>query len=152
MVLLGLPAMLGFFCATTASGRIGTWLYWLCDAWRRGGWREVWATYWPISLALALSVLVFGRWFEQGSEAIHYAHNASLFPYLVPLGVALLGYAIWRGDREAALASGPCFAPYILFHSYVPLVLANAKHPRRMALLVVLVWALGIWEALGGHL
>ena len=93
-------------------------LFWLVEAWRTGGWRQVVYVFWPITAALVLSVLVFGAWFSRFGETVYDTWNASLWPASLPVGLALTVGALRVRRKELAMAAGPCLSPYLMFHSW----------------------------------
>jgi len=112
---------------------IGLALYWAVEAWR--GKRHKYATpqeidsthkkankrllrtFAPIALAYLLSFAIYGNFMTGSLESASW--NMSLFPYGVPVGIALMGLAIWKRSPGFAIAAGPFFAPYVNGHTWV---------------------------------
>ena len=58
-----LPPQIGlFFVLMKPQVGIAMALFWLVEAWRQGGPREIGRVFAPVALALVLSVLLFGNW------------------------------------------------------------------------------------------
>jgi hypothetical protein len=94
-------------------------IFWLAEAWRDGGWRRVVYIFWPATLALLLSFVVFGLWpLEPVSAVGAFWWNASLWPMSIPVGLALLVAAIRTRTINYAMGAAPCLSPYVLFHSW----------------------------------
>jgi hypothetical protein len=115
-------------------------LYWLIEAWRTGGIREVVRVFWLVTVAMALSFLIFGWWVSnfQGATALDW--NASLFPASIPVGLALVVAAIRRRNARFAMAASPCLSPYVLLHAWSGAFSALIETPLEFAA----AWA-GLW-------
>lgn len=89
-LLLGfiMPPQIGlFFIAIKPQIGLGVGLFWLIEAWRRNGFREVVHVFWPVSLAFLISFFIFGLWPLRFRDTLTLtrAHNASLWPSSIPL-------------------------------------------------------------------
>ena len=101
-----------------------------------------WAAYVaPLAIVGGLSLVVWWGW---PLAVLEYRHmlvgsewNSSLFPYSVPVGLALLGWAWRTGDDRWGLAATPLLFPYVNMPSYLGLLaVLAARWPR---------WALVAW-------
>lgn len=156
IVVLGcvLPPPIGMFLiAVKRQIGIGVAIYWLVEAWRTGSWRSLVRLAAPIGAAYLLSFLIFGFWpatFASIAESSA-SWNASLWPYSIPVGLALLIYALRQRNRRAAMASSPCLSPYVLFHSWAIVVIAIVNSEPETVAVVVGLWilvgirALNLW-------
>lgn len=125
-------------------------LFWLVEAWHKGGWQEVWRASWPVALASVLSVTMFGMWFNAASSLTGPAApwNMSLWPYSVPIGGVLLIAALrWRA-WQPAMAAGVMLSPYAALHSYSAFLLALMTRPRWMVIAIAFLWTLFVVLAL----
>lgn len=142
LVLVGfiLPARWGVFLALVKP-QVGGALavYWLVEAWRRGKVRAVAETFAPVSAAL---LLVGFAWLRARPMDLAYALNASLFPVGLPVGAALLAYALVRREPRAAWAASPFFAPYLAPHSWSGALLAIVRRPFVLAAVAAGFWTL----------
>ncbi len=87
-----LPPQIGlFFVSIKPQVGIGVAIFWLVEAWRKGGWREVVRVFWPITAALALSMLIFGLWPLRFATQTGVGWNASLWPMSIPVGLGSAG-------------------------------------------------------------
>jgi len=95
-------------------------IFWLVEAWRRGRWREVLKVFGPITLALGLSLLIYGLWPLNALFIFKSSQtwNASLWPASIPVGLALAWAALRKREIRFAMAASPCLSPYVLFHSW----------------------------------
>ena len=117
-------------------------LFWLVEAWRTGGWRRVVYVFWPVTAALALTVLVFGAWFASFGEAVNFDWNASLWPASIPVGLALMVAALRVRRKELAMAAAPCLSPYVVFHSWAIALAAIVSLPLETVAAVIGLWLL----------
>jgi hypothetical protein len=145
LALLGfvLPPWLGlFFVSTKPQIGVAVVLFWLVEAWRQGGWRQVFRTFWPVTLAGLLSLLLFGPWPLRSQQEVALWWNASLWPLSIPLGLVLVVAALRRRKIEYAMAAAPCLSPYVLFHSWVGVLMAVVASTPETIAAVVGLWIL----------
>ncbi len=155
LVILGfvLPPQAGlFFLAVKPQIGSVVALFWFVEAWRKGGLRDVFRTFWPISLALLISFVLFGLWPLRLGAALPNASsfNASLWPNSIPVGLALLVAAIRTRNIRFAIASSPCLSPYVLFHSWSGALVSIVSQSAETIAAVVGLWVLVIIRALQG--
>ncbi|MGD0006567.1 MAG: hypothetical protein ABSE06_20330 [Anaerolineaceae bacterium] len=122
MVLLGvtLPPQFGLFLVL-AKPQIGAGiaLFWLVEAWRVGGVKQVTRIFGPVTVAFLLSFGLYGLWPLQSLELLRTAsYNLTAWPYSIPFGFALLLYAIRRHSLKTATIASPLFSPYMMLHSW----------------------------------
>lgn len=129
-------------------------VFWLVEAWRSGGWREVVHVFWPVSLALLASLAIFGLWPLNMLAVDSYTTfwNASLWPMSIPVGLALAVAALRKRRAEYAMAASPCLSPYVLFHSWSAALIAIIRLNAETVVAVIGLWLLVIVRAitLGG--
>jgi hypothetical protein len=122
---------------------LGAAVYDLFAAWREHKVAGVLRTFAPVALVAVASALLFPVWIDRMLELPSNGWNRSLFPYGIPLGLALLWLGIRRRNIFLAMASTPFMAPYLTFPSYlvvqVGLLHEDVEHLiRRDVLQVVL--------------
>lgn len=120
----------------------GIALYWLVQSWREGGWRRCIAVFGPVTIAFLLSFVVFGLWPMSMLSATSHSWNASLWPYSLPIGLALLVTAVRQSQSRYALVAAPCLAPYLAFHSWIVVLAAIAPRTPELAAAVIGLWFL----------
>ena len=86
--------------------------------------------------------MLFGLWPLRAVETTALWWNASLWPWSIPVGLALLGWSIYARDWRAAVAASPLLSPYVLLHAWAGAVLATIGNTRLFVLVVVLLWGL----------
>ena len=121
MPLLGfvLPPQIGlFFVVTKPQVGFALALFWLVEAWREGGLRQVVHVFWPVSVCSVASVLLFGPWPLRFQREVSLGWNASLWPMSIPVGLALLVASIRTRKANYAMAASPCLSPYVLLHAW----------------------------------
>lgn len=129
-----------FFISIKPQMGIAVAPFWLVQAWRQGGWKQVMVTFAPFTIVLVLSFLLFGLWPLGSSRTANYWWNASLWPMSIPVGLALFVTAIRKQRIEYAMAASPCLSPYVLLHSWIGALLAVvASVPETIAAV------LGLW-------
>ena len=140
-----LPPQFGlFFISVKPQMGIAVAPFWLIQAWRQGGWKQVIKTFAPFTIVLALSFAIYGLWPLGSSRTADYWWNASLWPMSIPVGLALFVTSIRKQKIEYAMAASPCLSPYVLLHSWVGALLAIvASVPETIAAVV------GLWIVVG---
>ena len=136
-----LPPQIGlFFIAIKPQIGIAVAPFWLIEAWRQGGWKQVLTTFAPFTIVLLLSFAIFGLWPLGAVEVTGVSFNASLWPLSIPVGLALLVTAVRKRRIEYAMAASPCLSPYALFYSWTGVLLAIiASVPETIAAVI------GLW-------
>lgn len=114
-----LPPQIGLFLLL-AKPQIGmaVSLFWVIEAYRDNGLKEVVKITYPIIIGIILSVVIFGTWFINSQKVISRAYNSSLWPLGLPIGIGLLVLAIWKRDKKFAIIASPFFSPYLTDHSW----------------------------------
>jgi hypothetical protein len=142
-----LPPQLGlFFIAVKPQTGFAVAVFWFIEAWRAGGWRKALETFAPVTAALLLSFLLFGLWpFKFGGVlAIAESFNASLWPWSIPVGLALVAAAVYKRKAEFAMPASPCLSPYVLFHSWSSALIAVSAYDVIMVAVSMGLWLLVI--------
>jgi len=148
-----LPPQIGlFFLVIKPQTTFAVGIFWLFEAWRKGGLREVFRIFAPVTIAILLSFPIFGFWVERFRAPIGFDWNASLFPMSIPIGLILLVRAVRSRNISPAMAASPFLSPYVLLHSWSGALLSLVGAPLEMLAAVVGLWILiGIqWAALYG--
>ena len=146
-----LPPQIGmFFVAIKPQIGIGIAIFWVVEAWRKGGWREVLHICWPITAALVVSMLIFGLWPLRFENQTGVWWNASLWPMSIPVGLGLLAAALHKRKIGYAMAASPCLSPYLMMHSWVVALLAVSDSLPVTAAAVVGFWILIVMRGFGG--
>lgn len=142
LVVIGfvLPPQIGlFFISIKPQIGSAVALFWLVEAWRNGGWKEVLKVFGPFTLVLLLSFAVFGLW-PLNFDSVNYHANASLWPQSIPIGLALMATALKKREIKYAIGASPFLAPYVMGASWIVVLLAIiASLPELIAA------AIGIW-------
>ena len=176
LVVLGLifPPWLGlFFAVIKPQVGIGLIVFWLFFAWKDGGVKKVIRTFAPVTIAYGLSLVIFGFWPLAASKSLDLWWNAnlwpvpipvgaeeiwrlqtivnsSLWPVSIPVGLALLVTALRKNDIRYAMAASPTLSPYVLFHSWVIVLLAIVASTPETVAVVIGLWILVLIRLMGG--
>jgi len=138
-----LPPQIGlFFILIKPQIGIALAVYWLIEAWRRGGVQEAFRIFAPVTAVLIVSFLIYGPWPLRSKQEIHLWWNASLWPASIPVGVALLVGSLVRKKKEYAIAASPFLSPYVLLHAWVGTLLGLISHVRWTVVAVIGLWVL----------
>ena len=144
LVMLGfaLPAPVGiFFVLVKPQMGIGMAIFWLVEAWKRGGIRRVVQTFLPVTAVLGASFALFGNWLERGSDSfVSSGWNSSLWPYSIPLGLALLYLALKYVRPRLAIPASPFLSPYVAFNSWQVALAGLLGNDWGMVLAVGGIW------------
>lgn len=145
------PPQIGlFFISVKPQMGIAVAPFWLIQAWQLGGWKQVFKTFAPFTIVLLLSFLLFGFWPAGLTRTANYSWNASLWPMSIPVGLALFVTSIRKLKIEYAMAASPCLSPYVLFHSWVGVILAIVSSTAETIAAVAGLWILVLIRSLGG--
>jgi hypothetical protein len=145
-----LPPRLGLFLVVVKP-QVGATvaLFWLVEAWRQGGLRQVVRVFWPVSLAFVLSFVIFGLWPFRAERLVGLWWNASLWPASIPVGLGLFAAALRTRNLRFAMGAAPCLSPYVLLHSWSGALAAIVHMPYETIATVVGLWILILIRARG---
>ncbi len=148
LVLVGfiLPAPIGLFLVLMKPqmGFVMA-LLWLLKAWKSGGFRGVAVTFGPLVLAYALSFLVFGNWITGRQPALTGAiWNTSLWPWSIPVGLALLFFSLRDLREDCARAASPFLSPYLAYYSWAGALTALFERKYLLVIVVVGMWLIAM--------
>lgn len=141
MLSLVTPAPLALVLASVKPQvGIGVIVYLLVESWRVGGPRGVARAVLPLMLLLGASFLVYGFWPHHIQELGAAFWSISPFPWLVPVGVLLLGWSVHKMEIRSGLAAGLCFAPYFALSSLSTLLVPLLERPKVLATAWAITW------------
>ncbi|MFN2197505.1 MAG: hypothetical protein ACK2UW_15415 [Anaerolineales bacterium] len=145
MPLIGfvLPPQIGlFFISTKPQTGFAVAIFWLYQAWRQGGVKEVVRVFGPFLAVLGLSFLIFGFWPATSYGVINVAGdlNASLWPASLSLGIAFLFLSLSNSKKEFAMAASPFLSPYVQLYSYSGALAALVKFPLALLATNIAMW------------
>jgi hypothetical protein len=125
---------------------VGIAMFWLVEAYRQGGLKQLFQLTYPTTVAYLLSFLLYGLWplsmatvFENSVQ-----WNASFWPYSIPVGLALIGIGLYRRQQIWTYGAGPCLSPYTLFHIWNAVLVSLLSKPGLLLALVTILW-LAVW-------
>ena len=138
------PAIGLFFIAVKPQMGSVVAVFWLVESWRQGGWRQIAKTFFPVTLAYLLSFAFYGLWPLNILKASRYTTwwDASLWPMSIPVGLALLIFAVRTWNIRPAMAASPCLSPHVLFHSWVAALAAIVSSTPETIAAVIGLWVL----------
>lgn len=140
-----LPPQFGlFFISIKPQIGIAVAPFWMVEAWRVGGWKQVLKIFAPFTVVLLLSFVIFGLWPLETikEDVVGVFFNASLWPLSIPVGLALFVTAIRKSRIEYAMAASPCLSPYLLFYSWGGALLAIVSSVPETVAAVIGLWIL----------
>jgi hypothetical protein len=148
-ILLGflMPAPVGlFFVLLKPQAGIGIVVYWLIEAFRLGGIRKVFLTFAPVTLALGLTILQYGAWFNTQSISylIHARWNYSIWPYGIGIGLVLLGVGVFQRKKLLSASSSVFLSPFVGLYSWMVSVVGLFENDLAMVAGVAGLWILVI--------
>jgi hypothetical protein len=145
-----LPPQIGLFfiLAKPQMGSVVA-LFWFVESWRKGGWRETFRVFAPVSIAFLITLAVYGFWPNRSGELIQIKHNASFWPATIPIGLGLLIISLRRRKMNFAMAAAPCLSPYIMFPSWVSALGAFLSSPVEAITAIIGVWIFIIFRIIG---
>ena len=153
LVLIGfvLPAPIGlFFVLIKPQMGIVMVIFWLVEAWRKGGIQEVFKTFLPVTLVLLLSFVLFGIWLSgRQSDLPGSIWNASLWPWSIPIGLGLLMVSLRDRRSELAMSASPFLSPYLAYHSWAAALLGLIRRDFELVTVVIGMWLVAVVRLLG---
>lgn len=117
-VLLGvtLPSFIGIWLlALKPQMTIGLLLLLAYQSYQEG-WKKLLALFVPLSLAILVSLVMSS---SSSAYPFDVSWNVDLWPWGVPIGIAILLLALRHKRRFAVLASGPFLSPYVAIQSWM---------------------------------
>jgi hypothetical protein len=150
IVLLGflLPPQVGLiFLAIKPHNTLVAIIYFVVEAWRKGGIKEVFRITWPVALISLLSLLMYGLWPLRagGTFSPTGVFNISMWPYGIPMGLLLVLWAIRDRNQKAAMAATPFFSPFVILLSWSSALAAFSDSAVEMVVLSIGSWI--FWAA-----
>lgn len=139
-----LPVPVGlFFVLTKPQIGIAIVIYWSFIAWREGGLKKLAVTFTPVSVALLLSFAMFGNWLTGKTDNLLSSRwNTSLWPWSIPLGIALLYLGLKYRKDKMAISASPMLSPYVTAHSWSIAFIGLLENDLFMIGAVVCLWVL----------
>jgi len=139
-----LPPPIGlFFISVKPQMGIVVAPFWLIEAWRKGGWAQLIKTVAPFLIVLLISFALFGLWpIASIQQTADIQWNSSLWPVSIPIGLTLFVTSIRKRKIEYAMAASPCLSPYVLFHSWIGVLLAIVASLPETIVAVIGLWIL----------
>lgn len=146
LVLAGfiMPAPIGlFFVLMKPQMGFAMAIFWLVKAWKSGGWRTVTTTFAPVLVAYGLSFLLFGNWITNRQQELTGAiWNTSLWPWSIPIGLALMFFCLRDVRQDFARAASPFLSPYVAYYSWAAVLAGFIERQY-----VILIGVVGVWIA-----
>ena len=139
-----MPPSLGlFFVLLKPQIGIAVAIYWLWTSYKSGGIKNVGKTFSPVIMSIAISFFLFGNWLVGKSDNLMFASwNLSMFPYSIPIGLALLYIA--HKKYACAVSASPFFSPYMSFGSWSIVQLGLVDNDLLTFAITFGLWALYI--------
>lgn len=148
LVLLGVlfPPQYGLFLVTAKPQLgIGIAVFWLVEAWRMGGLRQVLIVFAPVTAAYLLSFAIFGFWPLQNTYNSGDPFQVSIWPLSIPIGLVVLVQAVRSRNLGLAIVASPFFSPYVQAYSWAGALFGLLPLQVETLLAVAGVWA---WQLL----
>jgi hypothetical protein len=115
-------------------------LFWLIDAWRQGGLKQVIKTFLPVTIAFVISFLIYGFWFIGANDLISVGWNASLFPLSIAIGLVFVSLALRQREIRFAYMASPFMSPYVGIYGYGTVLLGLVTSTWDMLAATVGIW------------
>jgi len=152
MPMLGfvLPPQIGlFFILTKPQMGSVVALFWLVEAWRKGGWKETVRVFAPVTITFLFTFAIYGLWPLRSGNLVTIEHNASLWPATIPIGLGLLVASLRKRRMNYAMAAAPCLTPYLMFPSWVSAIASILSSPPEAIAAILGSWIFIILRAIG---
>lgn len=144
-----MPPQIGlFFVLSKPQAGFTIALFWLAEAFHRGGIREVVRVFAPITLVSLVSCIPFGFWPLEMLDATDVAWNISPFPLLIPIGAILLYRAIRDRRQGFAVLASPFVSPYVGVQSLPIVVLGLLPSRTETIIAITCLWFIWLYPAI----
>lgn len=138
-----------FFISTKPQIGIAVGSYWLVESLRLDGVKATVRTFYPFLAMVIVSMLIWGFWPGYMTPQFSFAANSSLWPYSIPIGLLFLGLSIQRRNQKYAMVASPLLSPYVLFHSWIGVLMAMVTSTRAIIVTFIVLWVIVIYQLLG---
>jgi hypothetical protein len=75
----------------------------------------------------------------------HQTGDANLFPWAVPIGLAILFYAIRTKNQTLSISASPLLSPYVAMHSWSGFLLGLMNYPVISIIFCIISWIITLW-------
>lgn len=114
-----LPPQIGlFFILAKPQMGVAVAVFWAIESYRTGGLKETIRIFLPVGLAYIITFMIFGFYIGNSMQLADVWWNSSIFPRGIPIGVILLGIAVWKREIKFAIAASPFFVTYLTPHTW----------------------------------
>ena len=120
-------------------------LFWLVEGWQVGRLHEVARVFGPLAAVTLLSFTLYGFWPLQMAVMPDNPYNRSMWPFSIPVGLALLVYALRTRKKGLSLTAAPFLSPYLTIHSYAPALLGLGVNTIEFALVCLALWVMKLF-------
>jgi hypothetical protein len=145
LVALGslLPPQFGLFLVTVKP-QLGlpVVLFWLWQVWSFGGFKKVFFTFAPLLVVTIFSFAFYGLWPLRFSNVASETWNIAPWPYMLPVGLALLISSIRKNKIHASFLSAPFLSPYMVVFSMPVVVLGLLPSKLEFIAGIIGLWLL----------
>ena len=141
MIAIGyvLPPQIGlFFVLLKPHVGGGLAIFWLVEAWRAGGIKNVVRVFLPVTVFTLLSFVIFGFWPAKAGALVDVSWNISIWPMSIPIGLALLSLAIRKRNARISYLAAPMLSPYVASGSLAPAIMGLDQ-------VEMVVVSIGLW-------
>lgn len=146
-----MPPQFGlFFVLAKPQIGIAYACFWLIRAWREGGIKHILRYFSPLAVGLSLTFLAYGLW-PVGAQNLlgPTSWNMSLWPFGIPVGLALITIAIRKNEKRYAIPASPFLAPYLTWHTWSVSLLGILHNTRANLVAVVAFWVIFLVRIFG---
>jgi len=145
-----LPPQIGlFFILMKPQMGMVMAVFWLVEAWRQNGIKQIIKVFFPVAAALLLSFVIFGNWTAtRGLNPINTFWNSSWWPWSIPFGLVLTALSLRDRRRDLAMAASPFLSPYIAHGSWICVVAALLPKKLELSVAVIGMWIIFVIRAL----
>jgi hypothetical protein len=150
---LVMPPQIGlFFVLAKPQLGLPVAIFWMVEATRKGGLRQAFITFAPVTAAYLLSFLAYGPYLLGSSANIPTTVNVAFWPLAIPLGLVLEYIAIRSRKIGYAVIASPFLTPYIALHGWAYALLGLMTLPAESIIALLSFWVFiflrGGWKGL----
>ena len=97
-------------------------------------------------VALGATFLLYGNWLIDKESLLEVGWNASLFPWSIPIGLALLAVALFKvKEWRLAITASPMLSPYTSTGSWAVALIGLIGYPAWMVGITFGAWILYLY-------
>lgn len=146
-----MPPQIGlFFLLIKPQNSIGIVIFWFFEAWQKERIKGIIKLFLPVTFMYLLSFAIYGFWPLTAAKmtmdyAKHPFSNASIFPWGIPIGLAILFFSIRKKLRNLSISASPFLSPFVTMQNWSSVLLGLVNYQAILISASIISWIITIW-------